>query len=354
MRSSPVLWSARAAVVLTLLTACQDDEIPLSVDGPGSVVEGSARPLAPGQVERVLELTPRIDRLEGIAIDRRGNLFLGNDRLEGDVRVSEILQISPEGVTTVFATLNPTTDLINGGVAGLAVSPQGDVYAALPTFNPATHGVWRIGRGGAAERLPGSEAMEFPNALAFDARGNLYVTDTPQGAVWRFGRNGSSEVWIRHELLSPGGFGIGANGIAFSPPRDLFVANTDRGLVARIPIRPDGRAGEPEVVATGFELLVIDGLAADAHGDLHAAIAGASILGTAPLVRIDSRTGAITPSTMEFGAFDFPTSLAFGAGRRDRKSVYVVNSGLFPEDPARMPRPGVVRVGVGVPGAPTH
>lgn len=352
MKSSPVLW-ARAAVVLSLLAACQDYDIPLSVDASGSVVEGSARPLAPGQVETVLELTPGIDLLEGIAIDRRGNLFLGNRRLEGDVRVSEILKISPEGVTTVFVTLAGAADNFDQGVVGLAVSPQGDLFAAVRTFNPATNGVWRIGKSGTAERLPGSGAMEVPNALAFDARGNLYVTDSSEGTVWRFGRDRSGEVWIRHELLSPQ-FGIGANGIAFSPPRDLFVANTERALVARIPIRPDGKAGDPEVVATGFELLLIDGLAADAHGDLYAAIVGASIFGTAPLVRIDPKTGAITPSTTEFGAFDFPTSLAFGAGRRDRKSVYVVNSGLFPEDPARMPTPGVVRVGVAVPGAPTH
>jgi sugar lactone lactonase YvrE len=354
MRLSPVLWAGQAALVASLLIGCGEPEGPLSVEETSSDVEGSARPLAPGQVETILELAPGIDLLEGIAIDRQGNLFLGNRRLEGDVRVSEILQISPEGVTTVFATLASAADNFDQGVLGLAVSPQGDLYAAVRTFDPATNGVWRIGRGGAAERLPGSEALEFPNALAFDARGNLYVTDTPQGAVWRFGRDGSGEVWIRHELLSPGQFGIGANGIAFSPPRDLFVANTDRALVARIPIRPDGSAGEPEVVATGFELLIIDGLAADAHGDLHAAIVGASIVGTVPLVRIDPKTGAITPSTAEFSAFDFPTSLAFGAGRRDKKSVYVVNSGLFPEDPARMPRPGVVRVGVGVPGAPTH
>jgi hypothetical protein len=107
------------------------------------------------------------------------------------------------------------------------------------------------------------------------------------------------------------------------------------------------------VVAIGFELLIVDGLAADVHGGLHAAIVGASITGSAPLVHVHPRTGAITSSTDEWGQFDFPTSLAFGAGSRDHKSVYVVNSGLFPEDRPEA-APGVIRVGVGVPGLPGH
>jgi hypothetical protein len=131
------------------------------------------------------------------------------------------------------------------------------------------------------------------------------------------------------------------------------VANTDRALIARIPIQPDGKPGEPEIVAEGFELLLVDGLAADVRGGLHAAIVGFSIFGTAPLVRVDPRTGSITPSTADFASFDFPTSLSFGTGGGDRESLYVVNGALFPDDrPGR--GPGVVRVGVGVPGLPTH
>jgi hypothetical protein len=88
----------------------------------------------------------------------------------------------------------------------------------------------------------------------------------------------------------------------------------------------------------------VDGLAADVHGDLYAAIAGATIFGTAPVVKVDPRTGTITPCTDELARFDFPTSLAFGQGPRDHKSVYVVNGGLFPEDRPEA-APSVVRVG---------
>jgi sugar lactone lactonase YvrE len=192
--------------------------------------------------------------------------------------------------------------------------------------------------------------MLVPNALTFDARGNLYATDSEDGTVWRFPRGGAGALWVRDDLLT-GNPAIGANGIAFVPPRSLYVANTDFGWIVRIPIEKNGDAGLPKVVAIGIELFIIDGLAADVHGDLHAAIAGNSIVGTAPLVHVNPRTGAVTASTAAWDKFDFPTSLAFGKGPRDQKSVYVVNSGLFPEDRPEA-APSVVRVGVGVPGRP--
>ena len=65
------------------------------------------------------------------------------------------------------------------------------------------------------------------------------------------------------------------------PPNRLYVANTEKGLVAQIPINVrDGSAGEPTLVAAGPGLATADGLAVDAHGGLHAVIPGHAVLAT--------------------------------------------------------------------------
>lgn len=326
--------------------------------GPAYASTGQGLPapvrhsLPPGQVKSVLALRPLIDLPEGIAIDHRGHIFVSNRRLENDTRVSEILEIALDRTVTVFATLDPAVvDEIGAGVLGLAFDSKGDLYAALASFNPRTHGVWRIRRRGEAERLPGSRNMIQPNAITFDTRGNTYVTDSADGTIWRFPGTGRGKLWIRHALLAPDpNFGIGANGITFVPPRDLFVANTDLGLIAKIKIKQDGNPGRPGVVASGIELLTVDGLVADARGHLHTVIAAAPAFGTASLVDVNPETGKIKSSTTHESRFDFPTSLVFGRGPRDHNSVYVVNSGLYPEGRPEA-APGVIRVGVGVPGA---
>ena len=343
-----------AAVVVLVLAACSDDP---SSTGASDLVSPelntvARKHLAPGQVQSILPLTHLTDLPEGIAVDHEDDIFVGNRRLTGDRRTSEILRITPDNRVSVFATLGQSASGFDAGVLGLAVNPDGDVYAALPSGDPATQGVWRIGRRGGMSRLAGSEAMLTPNALAFDARGNLYASDSEDGTIWRFPPSGPGALWLRHPLIAPGP-AIGANGVAFVPPATLYVANSDLALIARIPIRSDGSPGEPTIAAAGFDLLLVDGLATNASGDLYAAIAGSTIFGTAPVVRINPHTGEITPATDEVDQFDFPTSLAFGKGRRDRKSVYVVNAGLFPED-REDAAPSVVRVGVGVPGDPIH
>jgi sugar lactone lactonase YvrE len=274
------------------------------------------------------------------------------------IRVSSVVMIDPQGGAEVLAVLDEDVPQALEGALGVAVDSRGSVYVALVSGDPTTHGVWRIGTGGSAARLAGSEAIAFPNALAFDPRGNLYVTNTVMGEVWRFPKGGGpGEVWVQDPALEDPGNpllpnSIGANGIVFAPPRTLYVANTEGGLLAEIPIEPDGSPGALRVVAQGFDLLTIDGIAVDVKGDVYAAIAGGNLLGTSPLVRIDPETGEVLPLTSETDAFDTPTSLAFGTGgKTDRKSAYVVNAALR-NDPRIPPGsgPGIVRVGVGEPG----
>jgi sugar lactone lactonase YvrE len=289
-------------------------------------------------------MTPLVDQLEGIAIDRHGHIFVSHTRLENDRYVCDILERAPDGTTGVFVTFDRHRCDYLGG---LEFDAHGNLYAAggIRAGSPdGSIAIWRIRRNGEAKVLAGSRRMAFANALAFDSHGNLYATDSIDGAIWRFPPGERGRLWIRDPFLAPDP-AIGANGIAFVPPNNLYVANLDRALIARIRIRPDGRPSEPEIAATGFELLGIDGLTADSHGTLYAAIVVSEALGTNPLVMVDPKTGKITPSTAPHARFDLPTSPAVGRGPLDHHSVFVVNSGFFPQDRTDA-APGVIQVGV--------
>ncbi len=350
----------RLARVLSAAGLC------VALTAPAGAAASGGHWLPVGDAQSFLRLDPG-NHPEGIAVGDRGIVYLGNRRDDGEHFVSEILAIARDGSVSTVARLaeleldgNPGDD----GVLGLAIDSRGAVYAAVVSPDPAVHGVWRIEcHGSRRSRLPGSERMTFPNALTFDARGNLYVTDSFGGAVWRFPRDGTRRhpaygtglPWAEHELLAPSpddplGFPLpGANGIGFDRPNRLYVANTEKGLVAQVPINRDGSAGEAVVVATG--LATADGLAVDARGGLHVLIPGHAILGTSPLVHVDPRTGRTTAGVApgEWGEFDVPLSLAFGTGRH-RTTVFATNGDL-PGIPPEERLPGVVEVNVGVPGA---
>lgn len=321
-------------------------------------VEQANRPrgphLAAGEVKTILTL-PGGSSPEGVALDLRGNILVGSRPSESGAATSDILRIAPDGTVSLFVTLAVDAIPEAPGLLGLAVAASGDVYAAVASFNAATHGVWQIGREGTpVVRIPGSQQIPFPNALAFGRRSDLYMTDSAGGSIWRVGRDGIAREWVRHELLAPVDPDhpvlppVGANGIAFSPPDRLYVANTQRGLLARIIIERGGSPGPLTTVAAGLSLLTIDGIAVDGRGDIHGVVAGFALLGTDPLVRVELRTGAITPTRTTAGAFDVPLGIAFATGPWDHRSVFVTNGAL----PIGVvgPGPGLVQAAVDVPG----
>lgn len=277
---------------------------------------------------------------EGIAFDHQGAMYVSLAPL------GQILKFEPDGSSSTFASFEPGTSGL--AVLGLASDQLGTIYAAVPSDAPSAHGVWAIAPNGEATRLSGSERIVFPNALAFDHHGTLYVTDSIPGAIWRIAPGAPAELWLQHEtlaglaVLNP--FPLGANGIAYFRGR-LLVANTEKRQLVDIPILHGGAPGEPSIIfsfsgATEF----LDGVAVDVAGNIYVLVAG-----TSELVRI-ARSGEATTIAGSADGLNVPVSLAFGTRGSGRQTLYITNLSLPTLTPS--PTPGVIAVGVDLPGPP--
>jgi sugar lactone lactonase YvrE len=260
--------------------------------------------------------------------------------------LGKIQKIGKDGSVSTFYDFDLDSQTISGfGALGLAVDAPGNVYVALNTGIIANHGVWRISRDGVAERLPGTENIIFPNALVFDEIGNIYVSDTLGGAIWRVPRDGGdAEVWVSSDLL----LGViipeipiplGANGIVYKHG-EIFVANLTKFMVVRIPVLRDRSAGEPELFASGF--FVPDGLALDVHGNVYVCDVGFH-----NILRIDRTDGSITPIADASDGLASPASMAFGTGNGYKQSVFITSFSSVPGVPT-----DIIRVEIGIPGLP--
>jgi sugar lactone lactonase YvrE len=212
-----------------------------------------------------------------------------------------------------------------------------------------------LSRTGEPVRLPGSEDILLANGLAFDKQGNVYVTDSAMGAVWRIPRHGSgdAQVWYLDPLLV-GCFGIpGANGIAFRQG-SFYVANTGAGSIIEIPLLVDGSpglarviAGDHDCVPPGEELFGLDGIALDVHGDIYAMLVLQN-----KMVKIDPEDGSFSTVLTEVDGLYNPASIVFGTGKGDRQRVFFTNFALLPPPPTGSIGPAVLSLEVDHPGQP--
>jgi sugar lactone lactonase YvrE len=299
-------------------------------------------------VTPVVTFTPP-DRPESIAIDKTGNAYMSM------FQTGEVRKIAPDGTQSTLAVLGsgPNASFPGRRLGGLAVDAPGNVYAVLGDI-PATRGVWRISPDGTAAHIAALPSALAPNDLAFDARGNLYVSDSLAGTIYRVTRDGSVAVWSADPLLT-GTFAIcgsfpagplGANGLAFDKHGDLFVAITSVAAIVRIPVAADGSAAVANywVGPTCADLKGADGIRFDNGNNLYVAV---NLLGK--IVRVDPNGAIETLAAAPADALLFPSSIAFGIGRGEQKQIFITNFA-----PPILPGaiPGVVMMDVGVPGRP--
>src|SRR5215472_8772024 len=166
----------------------------------------------------------------------------------------EVARVTLGGQVTVLGQLPRTGACAPNPVAlslGLVRELDGTLFLVDCTGDANT-GVWRISPGLAPVQIATLPANSFPNDMAFDPlHGQLYVADSALATVWRVPVAGGAPVaWISDAALAKTSF-IGANGIAVHD-QAVWVSNTDRGTIVRIPIQQDGTAGAVQTAVTGL------------------------------------------------------------------------------------------------------
>ena len=248
-----------------------------------------------------------LDHPEGLAFALDGTLYCGGE-------AGQIYRISPDGKS------HEIVGDTGGFNLGLAFSPEG----WLAICDGRKNCIWRFNLSNASLEVWASESggkvlggMNFP---VFDAKGNLYASENGrwgerEGIVHRFQPNGKGEAWARDFHF--------ANGLALDVAESfLYVVQSSKDDVLRVPILSDGRAGGSEAFVSGLTH-VPDGLAFDAEGSLYVCCYGDNSIWKVN-ARGDKELVVNDPTSL---LLNRATNMAFGGPRG--QTLFVANLGGY-------------------------
>ncbi|WP_414519193.1 SMP-30/gluconolactonase/LRE family protein [Nostoc sp. PCC 9305] len=309
---------------------------------------GNSAVLPPIYVDTTIELAPAkvvtsfpINTfLENLAIPAAGYPYAPDGTIfVTNHEVGEIVRISPDGNQQIHAT-------VEGKVSGLAFTANGGLVAtgwnadSIPVIS-------LVANDGKVETL-----LKLPDAIFLNGITPLsdtqYLTaDSYRGAIWLIDiAQPRASIWLEHPMLAR------SNSENITPAANglkrfgdfLYVSNTEKMLLLRIPIDTANRPGEPEIFV---EQTNIDDFAFDVEGNLY----GATHIYNS-VVRIASDRSTTLIAQAEQGVIG-STAVAFGQTQSDRTAIYVVtNGGMFLPPPTGVVPANVVRLEVGKPGYP--
>ena len=220
-----------------------------------------------GVVERFASLPTGSPNPEGITVDRNGDVYVtgfaptapsGPGKLfvfDDDGDLKRQLNVTGSSPALLGLAFHPANRLPNGRRQLLVIDFRaGNVLSVDPMSGAAT--VFAEIKGGGL------------NALTFDRAGNVYISDSFRGIIWRTPPAGVDAVaWKFDPLLQTSGFPpFGANGLDFNHDESaLFVANTGNDTVVRI-----AKVGDSAGDATVFTNTIngADGLFLDQHDNV--------------------------------------------------------------------------------------
>ncbi|MCQ4164615.1 SMP-30/gluconolactonase/LRE family protein [Tahibacter harae] len=220
-------------------------------------------------VERFIELPPDVRQPEGLAVDAAsGDIFVGtyDARLPESVRNNQLLRYSRDGrllaqrrfgtaPLTGLAVAGGHVYVLNFGASKLQRLPV-DFDASTAVTDVATFG--RLdppqptartvaNPEGSQDRIEfGASGFPGINGMVPDRAGNLYVSDSFQGAIYRIAKAAQCapcdvQVVSRDPLLgTAGALPFGANGLALDEDEQhLYITNAGDGRLLRMKL-PQG------------------------------------------------------------------------------------------------------------------
>ncbi len=291
----------------------------------GSIAVTIAADLDPG---RTMGIMP-----EGLIADARGRLYTSDTASKSLYRVS-----ADNGGVRALGTL-PATSL------GMAFDGAGNLYFASGAS------VLKLGADKLeANQIATSDVVTFTtgvpqaNGLIFDSRGNLYVSGASTGTIYVVTPDGKSKVFAEGFTSERKSQPISTNGLGFGLDGRLYSANTGSGEIDRIPVNPDGTAGDIERWVKDPLLLGADGIAFAANDDLYVA---ANERNAIVKVTPDGKVSDVA-SNGNSGPLEFPASLAFSGNKLYASNFDIASAANAPNDPGI--GGSIARLDVGVSG----
>ncbi|MXN93320.1 gluconolaconase [Flavobacterium sp. Sd200] len=93
-----------------------------------------------------------------------------------------------------------------------------------------------------SQLVPGEH---FPNDIAFDDKGNAYITDSYAYAIYKIDNKGNAAIFSQSELLKSAG--VGPNGLVYHPSGYIMVANNGSGALVKIDLKNPATASKVKI-----------------------------------------------------------------------------------------------------------
>ena len=261
---------------------------------------------------------------EGPTVDRDGNVYFT------ELVFQRIFKLDPKGVLSIYREHSNNAN-------GLLIDPQGRLIAcegaesnrmgAIQKFKPqVTRTDVKTGKMEVLADNYQGKPFVGPNDVTIDAKGRLYFTDLPGGAVYRLDGPGK----IARILAAPDVIQR-PNGIQISPDDKtlyLIEANQTQGgarMIRAFDLSPEGTVSRMRAHYNFYPGRSADGMSIDSQGNLYASAGMGQLRGTSET--LDTKTGVyvISPQgkLLKFIPIpeDYITNNAFGGP--DMKTLYV-------------------------------